>query len=148
PLAFIEGPAGIFYRNFGITMAVAITLSGIIALTLTPALCASFLRRHDSLAATTLVGRLADRFFAKFNAGYARVDGGFATMSRITAQKRIVAWLLVASLTAGGVWLGSRVPRGFIPNEDQGMFYVSVTSPPGASLERTKEVVVAIAAAG
>lgn len=148
PLAFIEGPAGIFYRNFGITMAVAITLSGIIALTLTPALCASFLRRHDSLAATTLVGRLADRFFAKFNAGYARVDGGFATMSRITAQKRIVAWLLVASFTAGGVWLGSRVPRGFIPNEDQGMFYVSVTSPPGATLERTKEVVDAIAAAG
>ncbi len=148
PLAFIDGPAGIFYRQFGITMAISIALSGVVALTLTPALCASFLRPHDSLAATTIVGRLADRFFTRFNAGYARVDTSFARASRVTAKRRSVAWILIAGFSAGGVLLAGRVPTGFIPNEDQGMFYVSITSPPGATLERTKEIVDAIGEAG
>ena len=148
PLAFIDGPAGIFYRQFGIAMAIAITLSGVVALTLTPALCASFLRPHDPLAPVSVIGRLVRRLFASFNAGYARVDHGFASLARQAASRRAVAWILIAGFSVGGVLLAGRVPTGFIPNEDQGMFYVSITSPPGATLERTKEVVDAIAAAG
>ena len=148
PLAFIGGPAGVFYKQFGVVMAASITLSGFVALTLTPALCARFLRGHASLAATTVLGGVIDRFFAGFNGCYDRVDRAFATAARITASRRIVAWILTAGFVAGGLLLARRVPSGFIPNDDQGMFYINVNSPPGATLERTKEVVDAIAAAG
>jgi HAE1 family hydrophobic/amphiphilic exporter-1 len=148
PLAFIDGPAGIFYRQFGIAMAISITLSGVVALTLTPALCASFLRPHDPRQQRWVIGRLVGRFFARFNAAYDRLDGRFAQLSRITATHRIVVWLLLAGFAAGGVLIARGVPRGFIPNEDQGMFYISIASPPGATLERTKEVVDAVAKAG
>jgi hydrophobic/amphiphilic exporter-1 (mainly G- bacteria), HAE1 family len=148
PLGFVGGPAGVFYRQFGVVMAVSIALSGFVALTLIPSLCARFLRRHDSLAATTVAGRIADRFFARFNRGYARVERSFVSLARVTATKRVIAWVLTAGFLAGGLLLARQVPRGFIPNDDQGVFYVNVTSPPGATLERTKDVVDAIAAAG
>jgi hydrophobic/amphiphilic exporter-1 (mainly G- bacteria), HAE1 family len=147
PLAFVGGPAGVFYGQFGVVMCASITLSGFVALTLTPALCARFLRRHDSLAATTVAGRLADRFFGRFNRGYDRFDRSFARLARITAMRRGLTWVLIAGFLCGGLLLARRVPKGFIPNDDQGMFYINVTSPPGATLERTKEIVDAIAVA-
>ena len=145
PLAFIEGPAGVFYKQFGLTMAIAISLSGLVALTLTPALSAVFLRPHDGRTGSR---GLSSRFFAGFNAGYLGVERGFTRLARATARRRVVVWLLIGGLSVGALLVASRVPRGFIPEEDQGMFYVSVTSPAGATLERTKEVVDAVAAAG
>ena len=144
PLAFIDGPAGVFYRQFGLSMAISIALSGVVALTLTPALSASFLRPASSHTGTSVGGRL----FARFNKAYGGLEDRFTTLARITAHRRWIAWLLIAGFLGGAVLVARRVPTGFIPNEDQGTFYVSVTSPPGATLERTKEVVDAIAAAG
>lgn len=144
PLAFISGPAGIFYRQFGLATAIAITLSGVVALTLTPALCASLLRPHDAPSRNSLVGRVLSRVFRRFNAGYTRLEDGYESVVRASARRLLVPCLLIAGFVAGGVLIAAKVPRGFIPEEDQGMFYVSVTTPPGATLERTKRVVEAI----
>jgi HAE1 family hydrophobic/amphiphilic exporter-1 len=134
PLAFIPGPAGVFYRQFGLSTAFAITLSGVVALTLTPALCALVLRAHRP----TRLGRL-------FNRTYARAERGYARVARASALRLAVPSILIAGFSIGGYWIASGVPRGFIPNEDQGMFYVSVTTPAGATVERTKQVVDEIA---
>jgi HAE1 family hydrophobic/amphiphilic exporter-1 len=144
PLAFIDGPAGIFYRQFGVTMAIAIALSGVVALTLTPALCASFMRPHTPPRAT-VVARIVQRGFGAFNTGYDRLDRGFLAIARVTARQRIVAWILIAGFAIGSFLVATRVPTGFIPNEDQGMFYVSITAPAGSTIERTAEVVDAVA---
>ncbi|HEY4058652.1 MAG TPA: efflux RND transporter permease subunit [Kofleriaceae bacterium] len=140
PLAFIAGPAGVFYKQFALATAIAITLSGVIALTLTPSLCA-LLMKHDAGASSSRLGAL----FGRFNRAYDRVENGYARIARATSARLVVPWLLVAAFLAGGVWIATKVPRGFIPEEDQGMFYVSVTTPPGATLERTKRVIDALA---
>ncbi|NVB80081.1 MAG: efflux RND transporter permease subunit [Kofleriaceae bacterium] len=142
PLAFIDGPAGVFYRQFGLATAISIALSGFVALTLTPALCATLFRAHDSHEP-----RLA-RAFGWFNAGYARVERRYTAGVRRTAGRIAIAGFLIAGFAVGGALIASKVPRGFIPEEDQGMFYVSVTTPAGATLERTKAVVDEIAKAG
>jgi HAE1 family hydrophobic/amphiphilic exporter-1 len=139
PLAFIEGPAGVFYRQFGLTTAVAIVLSGFVALTLTPALCATLLRPSS---------RPPSRLFRRFNAGYDRVDAGYTRIARATAGRLLVPIILIAGFVTGAILIARKVPLGFIPDEDQGTFYVSVTTPPGATLERTKQVIDAIADAG
>ncbi len=142
PLAFIDGPAGIFYRQFAVTMAIAIALSGMVALTLTPALCALFLRPHAARPRTALA-----RFFAWFNGRYAALEGGYAGLVRRTAARRTVTLALLVGFAVSAGLVARTVPRGFIPNEDQGVFYISVTSPAGATLEQTKQVVDAIAVA-
>lgn len=134
PLAFIPGPAGVFYKQFGLTTAVAITLSGVVALTFAPALCAVLMRPHRPL-----------RVFNGFNRGYARVEGGYASLSKRLASRIAVPALLIAGFTIGGMLFAAKVPQGFIPNEDQGIFYVAITTPPGATLLRTREVVDEVA---
>jgi HAE1 family hydrophobic/amphiphilic exporter-1 len=140
PLGFMDGPAGIFYRQFGLTTAIAIVLSGAVALTLTPALCASFLKPtgHKSIARY---------LFTWFNRGYDRLEQGYAGLLGRVAHRWLLVFTVLAGSVGAAVMIAQRVPPGFIPNEDQGVFYVSVTSPPGATLERTKEVVNAIATA-
>jgi HAE1 family hydrophobic/amphiphilic exporter-1 len=134
PLAFIPGPAGVFYKQFGLTTAVALALSGFVALTFTPALCALLMRPHRP-----------SRAFALFNGAYARVERGYARIARPAASRLVVPLILIAGFTIGGVLMARAVPRGFIPNEDQGIFYVAVTAPPGATLLRTKKVVDEVA---
>ena len=148
PLAFIDGPAGIFYRQFGLATAISIVLSGVVALTLTPALCAVLLRPHDPRPRRTRFGRLVARLCGGFNAGYERLDERYATVARLTSRRLLVPCLLIAGFAVAGTLVAASVPRGFIPDEDQGTFYISVTTPPGATLERTKQVVDAIAAIG
>jgi HAE1 family hydrophobic/amphiphilic exporter-1 len=141
PLTFMSGSSGIFFRQFAATMAVAIVLSGVAALTLTPALCATLLRRHAPRRGLTA------RLFARFDAAYGASEGLFLHVIARTAARRLVtAALLVGSIVAAAV-VSSVVPRGFIPSEDQGTFYASVTAPAGATLERTKAVVDAIGVA-
>ncbi len=138
PLAFMSGPSGVFFRQFAVTMVAAILLSGVAALTLTPALCAAFLRRPQSGPSALARG---------FNAVYGASEGLFVRIiGRVATRRMVTAGLLVGSLGAATVVSGD-VPRGFIPAEDQGVFYASVTTPAGATLERTKEVVDAIGAA-
>jgi len=141
PVAFMSGPSGIFYRQFSLTMAIAIVLSGVVALTLTPALCALLLRNHygEEKKQTTL-----SRFFDSFNNWYEQGQNKYQNLlSKIVNRRMVTFGVLFAFCAATGI-LGKILPTGFIPNEDQGTFYASVTTPSGATLERTKEVVNAI----
>ncbi len=144
PLGFIDGPAGVFYRQFAFTIAIAIVLSGVVALTLTPSLCSSFLRPHTGVARRSLLSS----FFGWFNARYLRLEERYVALLSGSAARRLVTFGLLAAFLLGTGVAARWVPQGFIPSEDQGVFYASVTTPPGATLERTKEVVDAIQKAG
>lgn len=134
PVAFMEGPVGIFYRQFSITLAIAIFISGINALTLTPALCAIILRpshgKHGILTG----------FFRGFNSGYDKLVGRYkALLGSVTARRLVILGALLVFVIA--TWgINKVLPTGFIPEEDQGMIYVNVTTPAGATLERTNIV--------
>ncbi|WP_293744812.1 efflux RND transporter permease subunit [uncultured Pedobacter sp.] len=137
PVAFMSGPVGIFYRQFSITMATAIILSGIVALTLTPALCAIMLKNnHGTAKKKTLI----DRFLDGFNRGFAKLSGKYEfVLSRVVSRRLLTFAVLVAFCF--GVWaLSGSVPSGFIPNEDQGMVYAIIQTPPGSTLERTDQI--------
>ncbi len=136
PVAFMSGPVGIFYRQFAITMAAAIVLSGVVALTLTPVLSAIILRPHDHAAAR---GRLR-RFLDAFDLAFARVNARYVGVLRHIAHRRALTLGAVALFTAGLVALTQQLPSGFIPGEDQGMIYAIVQTPPGSTLERTNQV--------
>jgi HAE1 family hydrophobic/amphiphilic exporter-1 len=140
PVAFMSGPVGIFYRQFSITMATAIILSGIVALTLTPALCAIILKNTHNLKRATKkkppIQRFLDGFNRKFNKGANKYQ---TALSRIVSRRTVTFIALIGFCV--GTWLISgTVPSGFIPNEDQGMFYAIIQTPPGSSLERTNEI--------
>jgi len=142
PVAFMSGPTGIFYRQFSLTMAIAIVLSGVIALTLTPALCALLLKNHNHEVKKH--SKLTTILFGGFNKWYNGVENKYANLLRQIINRRVVTFgILMLFVMCTGI-LGKIIPTGFIPNEDQGTFYVSVTTPAGATLERTKEVVNAI----
>ncbi len=138
PVAFIPGPTGIFYKEFSLTMAVAIVLSGVVALTLTPALCVILLKPHDKEAQSK---NILYRFLGSFNKGYDQVENKFQVLIGKVSGKRIFIYgsLIVFYLFTG--LLGKFLPNGFIPNEDQGTIYANVTAPSGATLERTEKVV-------
>ncbi|MCH7409710.1 efflux RND transporter permease subunit [Belliella sp. DSM 111904] len=138
PVSFLSGPVGIFYRQFSLTLAIAIVISGINALTLSPALCALLLKPND-MDHNPKKG-LMQRFFYNFNKKYDALSTKYSWVLKNISGRRVVtfgALILFFVLTAGGI---SMVPGGFIPNEDQGMIYVNVTTPPGATVERTSVV--------
>ena len=137
PVAFMSGPVGLFYRQFSITMATAIILSGLVALTLTPALCAIILKNnHGKVRKKTPVNRFLDGFNGLFNRSAGKYMG---LLGRIVSRKTVTFGLLIA-FSLGTFLLNKTVPSGFIPNEDQGMFYAIIQTPPGSSLERTNEI--------
>jgi len=138
PVAFMSGPVGIFYRQFSVTMAISIVLSGIVALTLTPALCALLLKNtHHSSEKKSLLSR----FFTGFNNGYNNLSNRYQNLLSVIANRRLVTFATLLLFCAGTWWLGKILPSGFIPNEDQGTFYASITTPSGSTLERTKAIV-------
>ncbi|MEH3114837.1 efflux RND transporter permease subunit [Pedobacter terrae] len=137
PVAFMSGPVGIFYRQFSITMATAIILSGIVALTLTPALCAIMLKNnHGAPKKKTLI----DRFLDGFNRSFGKLSGKYElVLSRVVSRRLLTFGVLVVFCL--GIWaLSASVPSGFIPNEDQGMVYAIIQTPPGSTLERTDQI--------
>jgi len=137
PVAFLSGPVWIFYRQFSLTLAAAIVISGINALTLTPALCAIILRSpHDKKPGN---GPL-DRFFRGFNKVYNRISGGYKNVLGRIAGRRIITLAALAGMFVITWGSASILPSGFIPTEDQGMIYVAVTTPPGATVDRTEAV--------
>ncbi|WP_304157960.1 efflux RND transporter permease subunit, partial [Mesonia mobilis] len=137
PISFMSGPVGTFYRQFSITMASSIVISAIIALTLTPVLCAMLLKNnHGKKKKQNLLTKGLD----KFNSGFDKLTGKY-----VNVLKRIVSrrWLTFGILIAfcAGIYLESQVlPSGFVPSEDQGTIYAIIQTPPGATLERTNEV--------
>ncbi|WP_419487777.1 efflux RND transporter permease subunit [Chryseobacterium bernardetii] len=136
PVAFLDGPVGVFYRQFSLTLAISIVISGVNALTLTPALCAIILKPHDHNKKKTVI----DRAFQSFNTGFERLTNGYVgILSKFATRTTVTFGLLF--LFIGLTFVTSKfLPTGFIPMEDQGMVYVSVTTPQGATVERTEKV--------
>lgn len=136
PVAFLSGPVGVFYRQFSLTMAISIVISGINALTLTPALCAIMLKPHDPNKKKT---SLLDRFFNRFNKWFDNITSRYIKVLVKFADRTVVTvglLVLFCLLTWG---TSKFLPSGFIPSEDQGMVYVNVTTPQGATVERTEK---------
>lgn len=136
PVAFMDGPSGVFYRQFSITMAISIVISGINALTLTPALCAIMLKSHHGQKATLLT-----RFFDGFNNWYNGVSGRYRSLINVIANRRVVTFAMLVFFIAATWGTNLVLPSGFIPTEDQGTIYANITTPSGATLERTEAVV-------
>ncbi|MGI4864643.1 MAG: efflux RND transporter permease subunit [Janthinobacterium lividum] len=136
PTSFLSGPVGVFYRQFSLTLASAILISAVNALTLTPALCALLLKPVDENRKPGLMGR----FFNWFNARYDDLADGYKRVLSTVAHRRVIT--LGALLVFIGLAYGTSkiLPAGFIPTEDQGMIYVNVTTPAGATVERTEKV--------
>ncbi len=138
PVAFMSGPVGIFYRQFSITMSTSIVLSGLVALTLTPALCAMMLKKtHGKAKKKTGLNKL----LASFNNGFEKILGRYKKTLGFIVSRRVVTFVALVAFCAGTWFLNTQLPSGFIPNEDQGMFYAIVQTPPGSTLERTDAVV-------
>ncbi|WP_200974546.1 efflux RND transporter permease subunit [Echinicola sp. 20G] len=137
PISFMSGPVGTFYRQFSITMASSIVISALIALTLTPVLCAMLLKNHHGHEKKS---NILTRSLDKFNSGFDRLTGRYVSLLKRIVNRR---WLTFAILLAFGVgiFLENQVlPSGFIPSEDQGTIYAIIQTPPGATLERTNLV--------
>ncbi len=132
------GTAGIFYRQFGVTMAIAIGLSALNALTLSPALCAIFLKPHDEHGEkkTTFVSR----FHTSFNVAYDSLLKSYKKRVLFFIQKKWLAFGTVAASIALLIFFMQVTPTGMVPNEDMGTIMGAVTLPPGASQERTLEI--------
>lgn len=137
PVAFMSGPVGIFYRQFSVTMATSIILSGIIALTLTPALCAIMLKNSHGFKKRK---NILNRFLDGFNNWFNQVLGKYTKILHVIVNRRVITFLTLIIFCLGTWGLSTRIPSGFIPNEDQGVFYAIILTPPGSTLERTDEV--------
>ncbi|MEN9370407.1 MAG: hypothetical protein RI952_1272 [Bacteroidota bacterium] len=137
PAAFMTGPVGIFYRQFSVTMATSIILSCIVALTLTPALCAIMLKNTHGLP---MKKTLINRFLTGFDNWFNRVLGKYKKNLALIINRRVITFLTLILFCIGTWFLSGRVPSGFIPNEDQGVFYAIVLTPPGSTLERTDAI--------
>lgn len=141
PVAFLSGPVGVFYRQFSLTLAISIVISGINALTLTPALCAIILKPHNHSKKGLLTN-----FFNKFNKGFEKLTNGYTTILSKFATKTTVTFGILFTFLVLTFLTSKILPTGFIPMEDQGMVYVSVTTPQGATVERTEKVLDEITA--
>ena len=137
PVSFMSGPVGIFYRQFSVTMATAIILSGFGALTLTPALCIMMLKNtHGVEKKKTMLNKL----LAGFNNWFNGLQEKYQRLLRFIVNRRVVTLLVLLAFCLGTWGLSSSVPSGFIPDEDQGLFYAVIQTPPGSTLERTDQV--------
>lgn len=137
PVAFMPGPSGVFFKQFSITMASSIIISGICALTLTPALCALILtndhgKQKNQNAVTRFIGKF-DSFFKKSSDKYKSILGKTVSRKALTLPLLLIFCLCI-------YLLNNSLPSGFIPQEDQGMIYAEIITPPGSTLERTNEV--------
>jgi HAE1 family hydrophobic/amphiphilic exporter-1 len=145
PVTFISGSTGVFYKQFGITLAVAIILSAVNALTLSPALCALFLKPHEK--GKTKHGFI-NRFYIAFNAGFESVTGKYKRSVNFLAGRKWIALTAVALFAAIFVYLVKTTPSSFVPNEDQGTIFAAISLPPASSMERTEAVATKIDSIG
>jgi hydrophobic/amphiphilic exporter-1 (mainly G- bacteria), HAE1 family len=134
PTAFIPGITGRLYQQFAVTIAVSVILSAFNALTLSPALCALLLRRRKESRG------LAGRFFARFNHLFGRVTEGYVLISKKFIQRSGLTLILLLLFALLAVVFGAKIPASFLPDEDQGFFYINLQLPNAASLQRTDAV--------
>jgi HAE1 family hydrophobic/amphiphilic exporter-1 len=140
PVGFMDGSTGLFYRQFAFTMAIAIVISAVNALTLSPALAALLLKSPHLEGINGKKPTFKTRFFAGFNKGFDVISGRYTQGVKFLINKK---WVAVAGLVLvfiATIFMVKRTPTGFIPTEDQGFIAISVSTPSGTSLDRTAAV--------
>lgn len=138
PVSFIKGSAGVFYKQFGLTLAIAIILSAVNALTLSPALCALFLKPHAGDGHKRK--NLLQRFYTAFNTAFDTTTNKYKQAVLFLSHKKWIAVFGIAIFAGGLYFLMKSTPTGFVPNEDLGAVFSDISLPPGASRERTDEI--------
>jgi hydrophobic/amphiphilic exporter-1 (mainly G- bacteria), HAE1 family len=137
PISFMSGPVGTFYRQFSITMASSIVISALIALTLTPVLCAMMLKNHHGhQKKQNLLTKALDRF----NQAFDKLTGKYVALLKSIVNRRVLTFGILAAFCAGIFVENQILPSGFIPIEDQGTIYAIIQTPPGSTLETTNDV--------
>ncbi|MDN5286155.1 MAG: Hydrophobic/amphiphilic exporter, family [Mucilaginibacter sp.] len=138
PVSFISGSSGVFFKQFGLTLASAIIISAINALTLSPALCALFLKPHDEHE--THRKNLLQRFYAAFNTAFDALKNKYQGSIAFLNHRRWIVPVMVVCFSALLVFCMKTTPSGFVPSEDQGTIFGDITLPPGTSLEKTAAI--------
>ncbi len=138
PVTFIQGPTGVFYQQFGITLIVAIIISAVNALTLSPALCALFLKEHKNDKKQKK--NFAQRFFDAFNAGFNAVTYKYAQSFGFLLRHKWVTFLILVLCGLGIFWAHKTMPSGFVPNEDRAFIMGNFELPAGATSDRVAAV--------
>lgn len=143
PVSFISGTSGTFYRQFGLTMAISIFFSALNALTLSPALCAIFLKAHDKDGKERKMS-FVDKFHTAFNTSYERILGKYKNAVVKICRRPIIAISAVIIGIAGLMFLMKVTPDDMIPSEDTGTIMGSISLPPGTSQDRTDKVLAQV----
>ncbi|HEY9170547.1 MAG TPA: efflux RND transporter permease subunit [Lutibacter sp.] len=139
PVTFIKGSSGIFYQQFAITLAIAILISAVNALTLSPALCALFLKPHKESEQEKI--KLKDRFKMAFNTSFDTMQGKYNRILKVLMKRKWITGLILLLATVGSFYLFKVTPSGFIPSEDRGIIMADISLPPGSTLEQTQKIV-------
>ena len=134
PITFIKGPSGVFYEQFGLTLIVAIMISAVNALTLSPALCAVFLKPHKN---GTRKRPFLHRFYAAFNTAFEATSGKYIHSLGFLVKHKWITGLVLLFAVLAIFWADKTTPSGFVPSEDRGVIFVNIELPQGASLDRT-----------
>jgi hydrophobic/amphiphilic exporter-1 (mainly G- bacteria), HAE1 family len=141
PVGFMEGSTGVFYRQFAFTLAIAIVISAVNALTLSPALAALFLKEHIIVKNDEMVTRtFKENFFAGFNSGFDKITRRYIGSLRFLIRYKWASMGGLAIVILATIFMVKKTPSGFIPSEDQGFIAISMSMPAGASLERTTAI--------
>jgi multidrug efflux pump len=137
PVAFMGGIAGELYRQFAVTVAIAVVISGVVALTLTPALCAIILNPKS----------IHSKFFDRFNSGFSRLTHFYIKVVNSTLRHRFIGGIVFVGIVISSVFLFKFTPTSFIPSEDQGYVITAVMLPDGATISRTSKTTEAVRSA-
>lgn len=139
PVSFLSGPSGVFYQQFAITLAISILISAVNALTLSPALCALFLKPHKD--GEHHKAGFKERFFIAFNTNFDRMNERYVKSLRVLGKRKWITAAILIGFSALAIWLFRVTPAGFIPNEDRGIIMADITLPPGTTMEQTQKTV-------
>jgi len=137
PVSFIGGSTGVFYRQFGLTLAISIVLSAINALTLSPALCALFLKVDHSEGKKQ---SYLQRFYTAFNTAFAKMTDKYANSVKVLSKRKWITILALVVFSVALIFMAKSTPTGFVPNEDLGTINCNISLPPASSLQRTDAV--------
>ncbi|MCR5159821.1 MAG: efflux RND transporter permease subunit [Prevotella sp.] len=140
PVSFLGGTTGTFYREFGVTMAVSIFISALNALTLSPALCAIFLKPHDEHGKEKKMS-LIDRFHASFNASYDKILGKYKKSVEKTVRRPVLIGIVVIVGIAAMAGAMQVTKTGLVPDEDTGTLFCTISMPPATSVARTRQII-------
>lgn len=138
PITFIQGPSGVFYEQFGVTLIIAILISAVNALTLSPALCAIFLKPHGG--ETKENKKLLRRFYQAFNTGFGAVVKKYTNSLQFLVRHKWITVVILLISIFSIFWADRIIPKGFVPSEDRGIIFLNAELPPGASLDRSYQL--------